>query len=209
MGISITAIYQQLAVTRNLMFTIKHKFFRPYLKALGISMLTLGALLPSFLLAPIAAAVDVNSEQVAFESSPRLTRTAVATYPGIRALAQYQFTIAVPKDAGKPLQAVTITQQENLEQIGFDLSQNKAFAGDRFAGGSAVSIASTGGSESADSHQVTIVFDPPVQPGSTVTIALRGNRPTWGGIYLFGVTAFPVGENNLGLYLGSGRIAFP
>lgn len=205
----ITAIYHQLSAVKNRMFTTKNKFSRLCFKVLGFSTLTLGPVLSGFLVTPIATAVDVKREEVVFESSPRLTRTAVATYPGIGTLAQYQFTIAVPKDAGKPLQAVTITQQENLEQIEFDLNQNKAFAGDRFAGGSAVSIASIGGSESADFHQVTIVFDPPVQPGSTVTIALRGNRPTWGGIYLFGVTAFPVGENNVGLYLGSGRIAFP
>ena len=191
------------------MFTINHKFYRLYLKALGITTLTLGTLLSGSLLNSIAAAVNVDSRQVGFESSPRLTRTAVATYPGIGALAQYHFTIAVPENAGKPLQAIKITQQENLERIRFDLSQSNAFAGERFAGGSAVSLASTGGTDSSNVNEVTIVFDPPVQPGSTVTIALRGKRPTWGGIYLFGVTAFPVGENSVGSYLGSGRMAFP
>lgn len=189
------------------MFEISSKFSMLCLNALGISTLMLGAFLPGFLLSQPATALD--NRQIAFDSSPRLTRTAVATYPGIGALAQYHFTIAVPESAGKPLQAVTITQQENLEQIGFDLSQSKAFAGDRFSGGSTVPIASIGGSKSSDSNEVTVTFDPPIQPGSTVTIALRGKRPTWGGIYLFGVTAFPVGENTHGLYLGSGRIAFP
>jgi hypothetical protein len=189
------------------MFEISSKFSMLCLNALGISTLMLGAFLPGFLLSQPATALD--NRQIAFDSSPRLSRAAVATYPGIGALAQYQFTIAVPENAGKPLQAVKITQQENLERIRFDLSRSNAFAGERFAGGSAVSIASIGGSDSSNVNEVTIVFDPPVQPGSSVTVALRGKRPTWGGIYLFRVTAFPVGENSLGSYLGSGRMAFP
>jgi hypothetical protein len=178
------------------------------LKALGVSMLTVEALLSGFLLSKPATAVNLVNGQVAFDSSVRLIRAAVATYPGIGNLAQYQFTIQVPEDAGKPLQTVKITQKENLERIRFDFSQCEAFAGDSFAGGRTVST-SIEGSETFDSNEVTVVFDPPVQPGSTVTIALRGKRPTAGGIYLFGVTAFPVGENSLGSYLGSGRLAFP
>jgi len=184
------------------MFEISSKFSMLCLNALSISTLMLGAFLPGFLLSQPATALD--NRQVAFDSSPRLIRAAVATYPGIGALAQYQFTIAVPENAGKPLQAVKITQQENLERIRFDLSRSNAFAGERFAGGSAVSIASIGGSDSSNVNEVTIVFDPPVQPGSSVTVALRGKRPTW-----CGVTAFPVGENSVGSYLGSGRMAFP
>jgi hypothetical protein len=189
------------------MFGISSKFSMLCLNALGISMLTLGAFLPGFLLSQPATALD--NRQVAFDSSPRLSRAAVATYPGIGALAQYQFTITMPKNAGKPLQSVKITQQENLERIRFDLSRSRAFAGERLAGGSAVSLASIRGSDSSNANEVTFVFDPPAQPGSSVTVVLRGKRPTWGGIYLFRVTAFPVGENSVGSYLGSGRMAFP
>ncbi|MBD2013736.1 DUF2808 domain-containing protein [Microcoleus sp. FACHB-53] len=133
-----------------------------------------------------AASQNLGNRQVNFNSSPRLIGAAVATYPGVGALAQYQFTVRVPDKAGKPLQAVKITQRENLERIQFAHSHSAAFAGDRFAGGSEVSIASVAGSETSDSNEVTVVFEQPIQPGSTVTISLRGTRPTWGGIYLFG-----------------------
>lgn len=193
------------------MFRISSQFSIACLKMLGVNTLMLGALLSGCVLSMSkpAASQNLGNRQVNFNSSPHLIRAAVATYPGIGALTQYQFTVRVPDKAGKPLQAVKITQQENLERIRFDHSHSAAFAGDRFAGGSEVSIASVGGSESSDSNEVTVVFEQPVQPGSTVTISLKGTRPTWGGIYLFGITAFPIGDNTQGSYLGSGRIAFP
>ncbi|MBD2128777.1 DUF2808 domain-containing protein [Microcoleus sp. ZQ-A2] len=193
------------------MFKISNQFSIACLKALGFNTLMLGALLSGFLLSMSkpAASQNLGNRQVNFNSSPHLIRAAVATYPGVGALAQYQFTVRVPDKAGKPVQAVKITQRENLERIRFAHSHSAAFAGDRFAGGSEVSIASVAGSESSDSNEVTVVFEQPVPPGTTVTISLRGTRPTWGGIYLFGITAFPIGENTQGSYLGSGRIAFP
>lgn len=184
------------------------QFSVPCLKALGVSSLALGALLSGVVFSTPAAAVNSDKGQIASNSSPSLIRTAAATYPGIGALARYQFTIRVP-EASKPLQAVTITQRENLEQIRFNLSRSHAFAGNRFAGGPAVSLASIRGSEPSNSNKVTVVFDPPVQPGSTVTVSLEGRRPAWGGVYLFEVTAFPVGENSPGLFLGSGQFTFP
>lgn len=191
------------------MFRIKTKLFRAYLNSLSVSTVMLGTLLSGFLFSMPATAENLGNKQVTVDSSPQLIRAAVATYPGVNALAQYQFTVRVPENARKPLEAVKITQKENLEQIRFNLSQSDAFAGSRFAGGPAVSIARIGGSEASDTNEITVAFDPPIQPGSTVTISLRGTRPTWGGIYLFGVTAFPIGENSLGSYLGVGRIAFP
>jgi Protein of unknown function (DUF2808) len=53
------------------------------------------------------------------------------------------------------------------------------------------------------------VFDQPVQPGSVVTLALQVDaNPQIAGIYQFGVTAFPVGENSTGQFLGVERINF-
>ncbi|KAM3113986.1 DUF2808 domain-containing protein, partial [Phormidesmis sp. 146-33] len=67
-------------------------------------------------------------------------------------------------------------------------------------------VANIGGKPSKPG-EVTIVFDQPVQPGSTVTVALAAQRnPSWANVYLFGVTAYPDGENGLGQFLGYGRI---
>lgn len=61
----------------------------------------------------------------------------------------------------------------------------------------------------AKSGEVTVAFNPPVQPGKTVTVALRAKKnPTGGGIYLFGIKAFPGGENSYGQFLGYGRLHF-
>jgi hypothetical protein len=87
------------------------------------------------------------------------------------------------------------------------VNQSSAFIGNSFAGGPAVSLASIGGEQPSDSNEVTLVFDPPISPGKTVTVALKAARnPLPGGIYLFGVTAFPPGENSSGLFLGYGRL---
>jgi hypothetical protein len=64
-----------------------------------------------------------------------------------------------------------------------------------------------GGEKPANANQVTIAFDPPIAPGQTVTVSLQAHRnPQQGGVYLFGVTAFPMGERNSGLFLGCGRV---
>jgi hypothetical protein len=116
--------------------------------------------------------------------------------------------LTVPKDAGQPLKAVTIAQAENLEIVKFDVSNSKASLGERFASSSEIRLASTGG-QAAHPDEVTLVFDQPVQPSSTVTVALAVQRnPSWGGVYEFGVTIYPVGEHGLGQFLGYRRINF-
>ncbi|NEP12664.1 MAG: DUF2808 domain-containing protein [Symploca sp. SIO2C1] len=172
-------------------------------RLLGTSALMLGILLPSTLSSLPANAVELGENKTFFDRSPRLTRVATSTTTA-NIPATYQFTISLPEDAGEPLQAVTINQQENLENIKFDLNQSSAFIGNSFAGGPAISLANVGGSQSSDGNEVTVMFDEPVLPGSEVTVSLRAKRnPQAGGVYLFGVTAFSIGDNSPGLYLGS------
>ena len=55
--------------------------------------------------------------------------------------------------------------------------------------------------------EVTVMFDQPIEPGNTVTVRVKPKRnPSFGGVYQFGVTAYPEGQNSQGLYLGSRRI---
>jgi acyl dehydratase len=55
----------------------------------------------------------------------------------------------------------------------------------------------------------TVVFEQPVQPGTTVTVAVDAKaNPGFGGIYEFGVTAYPEGDQVVSQFLGYGRIAF-
>jgi hypothetical protein len=157
----------------------------------------------------LAESISANpSRQTFFNHPPQLIRTAVSQ-SAVHIPSTYEFTLTLPQDAGQPLKAITITQVENLETVKFDVSDSKAFVGERLTASSEIRLASIGGNQPPKEGEVTIVFDQPVQPGSTVTVTLAAQQnPSWANVYLFGVTAYPVGENSLGQFLGYGRIDF-
>ena len=159
--------------------------------------------------APQAANISINPEgRTFFSEPPQLSRVA-ASQTGAYTPSTYEFTLTVPKNAGQPLKAVKIAQAENVETIKFDVSNSKAFVGDRLTASSEVRLASVGAEQPANPGEVTVVFEQPVQPGGTVTVALAvQSNPGWGGVYEFGVTVYPDGENSLGQFLGYKRISF-
>jgi len=120
----------------------------------------------------------------------------------------YYFTLDLPANAGEPLQRVTFSQTEGGQLIRFDLKHSRAFEGTQDHEGRKLALQpSAKGDRQAQS--ITVTFDPPVPPGRTVTIALRTIRnPLYDGTYLFGVTAFPAGEQANGQFLGYGRLQF-
>lgn len=152
------------------------------------------------------APVQFNGGQAFFSHPPRLMR-AYTSQSQAYVPSTYEFTLVVPSDAGQALKAVRIAQERNLDTVKFDVGRSKAFAGARYASGAEIPLANVGG-ESVPG-EATIVFDQPVQPGSTITIALEAKaNPASGGIYEFGVTAFPVGEHSMSQFLGFGRLGF-
>jgi hypothetical protein len=157
----------------------------------------------------LAESTSVNQTgKTFFDNPPQLIRAAAIPIDRI-APATYEFTLMVPENAGQPLKAVTIAQTKNLETVRFNASNSKAFLGKRFTGGTNIRLASVGGGQPPNPNEVTIVFDQPVKPGSTVTVALAAERnPSRGGVYEFGVTAYPAGENGMSQFLGYGRINF-
>jgi Protein of unknown function (DUF2808) len=151
--------------------------------------------------------LQLRNGQNFFSHPPTLIRTNalnnISNVPGT-----YEFTIVVPADAGVPLKAITIVQDENLETVQFDVSQSKAFAGDHYAAGPELRLTSVGGAQETPGTAM-IVFDQPVQPGSTVTVAVDAvANPQRGSVYEFGVTAYPTGDTSRGQFLGYGRIHF-
>lgn len=182
------------------------------------SALIAGTLLSAALVASPSAAGEFSNrqetayeqtayERAAFDSAPRLIRSAASSNTP-NAPAAYHFTLTVPENAGESLQAVKIVQQPGVQTIEFNMNRSQAFIGDSFSGGPNVSLANTGGLPSAEG-EVTVVFDPPIAPGNTVTVSLRAKEnPRFGGVYLFGVTAFPEGNNSDGQFLGYGRLHF-
>lgn len=175
---------------------------------LGQCFLTLGLFLSTPCLSKVASAIPLGNGRTFFERGPSLIRSA-ASSTSPETPSDYEFTIVVPSDAGEPMKAVTITQKPNLEQIHFDTSKSRAFIGNSFAGGPSVALVPVNRSSPPDESRVTVVFDKPIEPGLTVTVSIHAKQnPLFGGVYLFGVTAFSAGENSPGLYLGPGRIHF-
>lgn len=139
-----------------------------------------------------------------FASPPRLVDSASTQNYVYAWSATYYFTLDVPANAGEPLQRVTIAQEESPDNVRFNLKETAAFEGGR--SGTKLPLGEVTSDQKA--RIVTVNFNPPVQPGRRVTIALAPyQNPSVGGIYLFGVTAFPAGEPSYGQFLGFGRIS--
>jgi Protein of unknown function (DUF2808) len=140
-----------------------------------------------------------------FDHPPTLQRSAVHN-SGANNPATYEFTLSVSRNAGEPLQAVTISQNSNVNTVDFQINRSTAFTGTSYGKGTVLPLASVGGPSLPG--KAMIVFDRPVQPGQTVTIAIPVQRNPTSGVYLFGVTAYPAGEKALGQFLGYGRLHF-
>lgn len=153
-----------------------------------------------------SSAVKLTNEKTFFMRSPRLIDTAATHKNRNNSFATYYFTIKVPSDAGAALKAIQIKQRKNFdEMITFKPQENRAAMGETFAKEKSLALAAVGGEQEPDGT-VTVVLAQPVQPGNTVTIGVKPkHNPSMGGVYLFGVTAYPEGENSQGLYLGAGR----
>ncbi len=120
----------------------------------------------------------------------------------------YYFTLEFPLTAGEPLQKVTFSQTQGSQLIRFDLKHIYAFEGTQDHERSKLPLKPPAKGD-RQTQNVTVTFDPPVSPGKTVTIALRTVRnPIYDGVYLFGVSAFPAGEQANGQFLGYGRLQF-
>lgn len=152
-------------------------------------------------------AVELENGTVYFVQPPRLVE-ATTTQNGTYSWgATYYFTLSVPENAGEPLQSITIHQQDGVDILRFDLDESRAFEGTRKERGQLVNIGEINADRKA--RTVSLTFDPPVAPGKLVTVGLSPVRnPNTGGVYLFGVTAFPSGEKAHGQFLGYGRLHF-
>lgn len=152
-------------------------------------------------------AVQLANGTVYFNSPPRLVG-ASTTFNSVQAWsATYYFTLNLLESAGEPLQRVTIAQDQGSDTIRFDPRRIQAFEGQRNRLGAKIPL----GEVLVDrkTRSVSVTFSPPVAPGREVTIALDPDQnPLYGGVYLFGVTAFPAGEKSYGQFLGFGRLHF-
>lgn len=156
---------------------------------------------------PATQVIGLTNGRISFDKPPDLLST-VTTYNDTNVWgAQYFFTVSLPEKAGKPLGRVTVNQRQGFEEIRFKVEDTEAFEGTPRHKGRKLDLKEV--TKDTQTPTISVTFDPPVQPGTTVTIRLRPIRnPSVGGVYIFGVTAFPAVENPYGLYLGIGRLHF-
>lgn len=154
---------------------------------------------------PPSIAGQLGDGTVFFEKSPRLLNF-YSTFQSARAWsAKYYVTIDLPANIGEPLGSVSLQQRDGIQSIDFLSNDTFAFVGTRQNRGQPLSIQST--TFDPATKTITVVFDSPVPPGNPVSIAFIPTRnPDYGGIYQFGITAYPAGEKTTGLYLGVGRL---
>ena len=155
-------------------------------------------------------AVQLRDGKVYFIHPPSLVSAATTERQTSSSSAFYYFTLSVPEDAGEPLQQVEIAQRDGSTQarlIQFNAEDSRAFIGTRRDHGDQLNLSKN--RYDRDAQTLSIVFDPPVPPGTTVTLELQPKRnPRRDGIYLFGVTAYPSGTDPSGQFLGYGRLQF-
>ncbi len=151
-------------------------------------------------------AVKAPDGTVSFESGVLLVDT-YATFSAIRVRqARYYFDLELPEAIGEPLKKVVIQQRRGSEDIDFRIDRTKAYLGDHRNRQEPLESTTSFNEETGE---VVVEFANPIPPGKNLTIGIKPRRnPDFGGVYLFGVTAFPAGEKSRGLYLGAGRIHF-
>ncbi|MBW4692833.1 MAG: DUF2808 domain-containing protein [Lyngbya sp. HA4199-MV5] len=157
-------------------------------------------------LVPIPAqAVTLTNGKTYFVQPPRLDN-AVATQKTARFFGStYYFTLTLPANAGEPLQTIVIAPQEAPDRVRFNLKETTASEGTFDQEGTKLPLQTV--TQDPKTQAITISFDPAIAAGKTVTIGLAADQnPDTGGIYLYGVTAFPSGEQPAGQFLGYGRI---
>ncbi len=155
---------------------------------------------------PNALAVRFPDGTVSFDQSPRLI-DAYTTFSGIRIRqAKYYFDIELPENVGEPLEKIVIQQRQGADKIRFRIDETRAYLSTHDRKEQELAIAAT---QDEETKAITVTLEDPVPPGSIITVGLKPRRnPDFGGVYLFGVTVFPAGEQANSLYLGAGRLNF-
>ena len=154
-----------------------------------------------------AQAVELSDGRVYFENPPRLVDSSIRERSVSDNNVKYYFHLNVPSNAGEPLRRIDIVQEHGdlfTREINFEADESVAYVGHRRSRGEELGI--SGASFDDETNTVTLTFDPPISPGTDVTVRLNAERnPRQEGVYLLGVTAYPEGEVPRGQFLGFGR----
>lgn len=138
-----------------------------------------------------------------FRYSPRLVR-ATPLYKMSDVISTYIFEIEIPEKADNNLAKVIINQQANLETITFFPEDSKAF----ILIGKESKIEANFSLNTDGKNEIIVNLLQPVKAGEKLKLAIKARNPLYGGIYQFGVTVYPEGNNPQSLYLGNARFSF-
>lgn len=148
------------------------------------------------LVTQIVQARQSLNEQMQFEQPPVLVEQPTLELNNNHR--SYRFSIQVPNNAGAVMAGVLL-EQANGESLDFDLDQTEAFLSNLSANRTAeldlrqLDLQSV---EQIAPDQIQIRFAEPVDPGTTVTIALEPQHiPRGSNSYQIGVSAFSVATN--------------
>ena len=153
-----------------------------------------------------AQAVEFSDGSTAFITPPQfIEASSTSAEPGQRNSTQF-FTVELAATADEPLSRLDIVPQTLISYIRpYRLEDTRAFEGTRFSRGDALTVAEV--TEDEATKTVSIVFDPPVEPGRQVTVALRPQHtPRLSGIYIFRIITFPPGDQPRSHIAGHARI---
>lgn len=151
-----------------------------------------------------ARAVELGDGSTAFTRPPDFVGASTTFNSTYFWSATYYFTLNLLENAGEPLRQVTIAQAEGTDSPRFRGGDVRAFEGTRNRRGAELPVQAR---VDRQNRTTTVIFDPPVPPGRSVTIEIYPVRnPQFGGTYLYGVTAFPPGDKPRGQFIGYGRI---
>lgn len=150
-----------------------------------------------------AVAVRFADGTVQFAGVPRLGKVSATDNQTWAWSATYLFTLQIPDDASEPLGRVMVRQEEGVDVVEFNLKRTYAYLnGDRRQTTAVEAVR-------ASPDTLDLTFNPPIPPGSTLTIGLRPyTNPRTGGVYLFGITTTPAGDKVRSQFIGYGRLQF-
>lgn len=154
--------------------------------------------------APLQA---LEAERTFFRRSPNLLDAYSTFSERLVNAAKYHFIFYLPETAGESLEKVTIQQRQGFEKIKFQPERTFAFVGQPNNRQQAIEISRA--FTNPETQEIHVIFARPIPPGTTFTVSLKPRRnPRYGGVYIFGVRAFPCCSQSIGNYLGVGRLHF-
>ena len=185
----------------------KRKFLEMIGILFGASALTVGgAILPHS--PPSLWAIQYADGTVAFSYPLRLINSRTTRNTVGERLPTYYISFSFPVAAEEPLDKLVISLDEGRRDPTFSYRLD-AFRAIAHTAEGEQELAIGNVTEDSATKSVTVQFDPPVPPGDDITVALKPVRnPRFEGVYLFGINAFPLGEQAQPTFLGYARLSF-